>query len=211
MHYYILLDLNFENWKQTKENPFDLLRIFLHALKYSSTNNKVTIINNLEVIYDSEKNDDIENVLKYRDLNINKDLNINVKDIGYALYFKPERILIWTYGIENKDEYVKYSKCMFLAQKHNCIINAFSFQENTITKMICTGTGGVYFDTCSCENLLKLLGNLKIKNENFTIICQCCNNHVKTGLVCPVCLSIYCKFLPVCKKCKTKFVFCKNV
>ncbi len=207
MIFYILLDLNFKNWKQIDDNPFDCLRVFINAVIHSSHENILKIVNNMNIIYDSEKNDNIETILEYQKRNINEDLRINVRDLGYCIMQKPNNILIWTFDIEDENEYMLYAKCLFSAQKHNCIINGYSFYKNQCIRMCCVGSGGIYFNECNYKNIFKLLGNIQKRNEVFMTTCFCCKKHVKVGFVCPICLSIYCKFLPVCKICKTKFSF----
>lgn len=88
-------------------------------------------------------------------------------------------------------------------------------------------TGGFYITLSDTNYLLNVLTcfvglNVSIRNEiipvrsepisSSTIINSYCNCHLKSisiGYLCPICMALYCSFVPVCKYCKSKFEFIK--
>lgn len=207
MLYCIILDLNIKAWEKVDEDPLNNLQVFVNAFIKSKYANKLKIINNKTVIYDSSVDYNFDNILKH--LEINKEQKITPKDLGYALIDNPDEILMFEMSNEESGEYLEYLKCMFVAQSRNIKINGFSHRNNMLIKMLAEGTGGKYLENCGLRNLLGLLGFPNKKSESYEISCNCCNKHINIGMVCPICLAVYCKFIPVCKRCKTKFSFIK--
>lgn len=204
---YILLDLNLGEWRAGKEDPLTSLRVYIAALKLSSFRSTVRIVNSLTVLYDSDTCDDISAVLAFEERSRGADLRIGASDLGFAIVHKPDTVLIYSMSPEDPGQYLRYIKCMFVAQKYGIRIDAYCQADDMSVKMCCQGTGGVYLEKNSTCSLLGLLGNVRGSSGAFPIRCFCCDRSVHLGLVCPICLAVYCKFLPVCKRCKTKFTF----
>jgi transcription initiation factor TFIIH subunit 3 len=221
---HILLDLDVKQWPILDgKDLFNNLQIFINAYRISCPSNCLKIINSQEFIYDSERDSDMFQIIeKYNALRHNSKMNGDldqskehndkkycVNDLGFSILHKPNRILIYNMGHENQEDYLKYLKCMFVAQKHGIRIDAFSYRDNMFIKMCSKATNGVYLNSTEVEGLIGTLGNIKPDKDINIINCLCCNKEVNIALICPICLSLYCKFIPVCKRCKTKFSFNK--
>lgn len=216
---YILLDLDLSSWaaaqqdgtQSGEEDPFDCLLILVSALQRCSSESVVRIVSGCAVIYDSERDGGMERIVEYErehgPTGSGLDMRVRAADMGYALVFGPSRVIVYSFSEEMPSEYLKYVKCMFVAQKSGCRIDAVSARRNVALRMCCGGTGGVYLSGCSIREMLGLLGHTVMRRDVFMAACYCCSKRVSIGYVCPVCLSIYCKFLPVCRQCKTKFSF----
>ena len=206
---YILLDLNKPAWKVQQEDPLNNIRVFVNAFILSDINNIVRIINRKMVIFDSQIHKSFASVFEYLSTqNDFEKLKITPKDLGFALMDSPNTILIFEMSCKIDDgHYLEYVKCMFAAQSRKIPIHGFSQYKNTLVRMCCEGSGGVFFESCLLSEIFQLLGNIAKKKSSYQIKCACCDKSVTLGLVCPVCLSVFCKFVPVCKKCKTKFSF----
>lgn len=84
-------------------------------------------------------------------------------------------------------------------------------------------TGGYWRNLAETNHLLNILtcciginGSVRqeiipVKSELVKLAsCSYCNCHLKNislGYLCPVCMALYCSFVPVCKYCKSKFEF----
>ena len=207
MIYYILLDLNIAAWEKCEEDPLNNLQVFINAVVLSRYGNAVKVINNRTLIYDSQNEVDFKEIIKYAETT--EGFRITPKDLGYALIENPDEILIYEMSNEDSNMYLEYLKCMFVAQSKNIKINGFSLRHNMLIKMLAEGTGGKYLENCNLKSLIGLLSLPANKNESYEISCSCCNKYVNIGMVCPICLAVYCKFIPVCRRCKTKFSFAK--
>ncbi|AFN83334.1 RNA polymerase II transcription [Encephalitozoon romaleae SJ-2008] len=207
---FLLIDLKNENWELTTRDLFNDIIVFLNAYHKSSRSNRFIVVSGKNILFDSSEND-ISEIYKITEFNHGYD----VGDLGYALCLhkdEPTQIVIFTLGRERKDEYLRYLKCMFAAQRLGVRISAFSLFENKTILQCCVSTGGDYStseDRC-LRFLLSLLGTGgSQKPLGFPATCYCHNRQILLGLVCPICLSVFCKFIPVCKKCKSKFSFAK--
>jgi transcription initiation factor TFIIH subunit 3 len=245
MFYSVLLDLNLTEW-ESKDQLINL-QIYINALLLSKNNNQVKLISNKEVIYNSEDNKNLEEVLqeKIREINLQESNNINNQngrgsmnppehqsqyrsltnnfnsyrvtpsDLGYALIDKPDSILIYEMSKENPQDYLNYLKCMFVAQNRNIKINGYSLKKNNLIKMVTEGSGGIFLENYSLKDLFKTTVSMGMGSMDsiccvfFKMNCLCCDKQTSLGMVCPICLAVYCKFTPVCKRCKTKFSFIK--
>ncbi|KAM0672173.1 RNA polymerase II transcription [Ordospora colligata] len=207
---FLLIDLHKDDWEMTTRDLFADVMIFLNAYQKSSRENRIIVVSSRRVIFDTLK-DDISDIYSITTLGT----RYSVNDLGYALCLhrsKESQIVIFTLREEHKDEYLRYIKCMFAAQRFRVKINAFSLVENKTILQCCASTGGEYFSNeAQClRSLLSLLGTKKsLQPLEFTATCYCHGKQILLGLVCPICLSVFCKFIPVCKKCKSKFSFIK--
>ena len=128
---------------------------------------------------------------------------------------------------DTSDQYISMMNCIFSAQKMNVIVDAcvLSTKNSTFLQQACYLTSGIYL----CINpelqqgflqyLLTIflpdkntrhLFAMPIRNQiDLRASCFCHRQPIEIGYVCSVCLSIYCKFHPVCSTCGTKFVLPK--
>lgn len=207
---FFLIDLNNEHWQLTKKDLFNDVVVFLNAYLKSSRNNRLVVVGARSTLFDSLETDisEIYAITKHQ-------CTYGVGDLGYALCLhrgEEAQVVIFTLGKERKDEYLRYLKCMFAAQRFGIRISAFSLFENKTILQCCASTSGAYStDEDGCLRfLLSLLGTRRDPAPiGFPASCYCHNRQVLLGLVCPICLSVFCKFVPVCKKCKSKFSFIK--
>lgn len=204
---YIVLDLSPGSWRSGDKDLFNNLQVYVSAVRYSSADSTVRIVNSQKIVYDSDADGDLSCVAAFAEENRNEDLSVTPSDLGVALVHRPSTVLIYSLGAERPSHYLKYIKCMFTAQKYSIRIDAFCLRECMSVKMCCRGTGGVYLEEGSSRELLGLLGIVFPEKEVFVTQCQCCSKRIDVGLVCPICLAVYCRFFPVCRRCKTKFTF----
>ncbi|ADM11846.1 RNA polymerase II transcription initiation/nucleotide excision repair factor TFIIH subunit TFB4 [Encephalitozoon intestinalis ATCC 50506] len=208
---FLLIDLKKENWEMTGRDLFNDVVVFLNAYHKSSRNNRIVVVSGKKILFDSLESS-IEEIYRITQHQSSYD----VGDLGYALCLHrlgESQIVIFTLEKERNDEYLRYLKCMFAAQRFGVRISAFSLFENKTILQCCAATGGGYStseDGC-LRFLLSLLGTKgDSKPLGFPATCYCHNKQVLLGLVCPICLSVFCRFVPVCKKCKSKFSFVKH-
>ena len=214
MLFCIIMDLNTAHWPPPSEepSPLDCLRLYISAVLNSSINNTVRVINSRRIVYDSSHHDDPGECIKEAHDRMRpekRDMGVCAEDLGYALLMKPQRVFILSFseGV-SQDEYVAYTKCIFAAQRHGCRIDGYTGHDGSLVKMCCSGTGGIYLQSCTYEEFLRPLGTVQGDNHEWPIKCICCpDKRIDIGMICPICLSVYCKFIPICRKCKTKFAF----
>lgn len=205
---YILLDLNKQAWNTCgNEDPINNLQVFINAFLLCSIDNTVRIVNSKTVIFDSQKDFDLSPVFLYASQAGAS--RITPCDLGFALMDLPSAVLIFEMSEGNPEDHLEYIKCMSVAHMHQIPVYGYSKSNNMLVRMCCDGTGGKFLESYKLVELLQLLGTSGTEKSAYRITCFCCNKVVKVGLVCPICLSIFCKFTPVCKKCKTKFSFIK--
>lgn len=202
---YILLDLNLPAWERNGEDPLNNICVFINAILLSKYGNVVKVINNMTVIYDSTVNLDFATCLKASSCTS----RLSANDLGFALMDCPDQVLIFEMSNEEQSEYLNYLKCMFVAQSRGIKINGFSHRSNMLVKMCVQGSGGRFMENCGLKNMLQLLALPEPDKDSYEISCTCCNKHINLAMVCAICLSVYCKFIPVCRRCKTKFSFIK--
>lgn len=209
----ILLDLSSAGWPSAQPSPIAALRIFISAYLAAFPKSRITIINHLRVIYDSNEGAGLTYLVERLSSATHSGRAISPADLGLALLKRPERIFIYSATRQPAEQYGQYLRCVFAAQKNKVQIDAFSTVEDSLIRMCCEGTGGAFLRTADLAQLLGLLGiphlTRKISNSSCEVYCFCCSKSILVGMICPVCLTIYCKFLPVCKRCKSKFEFAK--
>ncbi|TBU02863.1 putative transcription factor Tfb4 [Hamiltosporidium tvaerminnensis] len=213
---YVVFDTNLNNWRQMKEplQIFNDIIIFLNAFLLSRPQNRIIIISNMKTIYDSKYTSLLTLLEILSDL---KSAPSNLpQNIGYTMCLSQQqessRILIVSLSLPNKSDYLKYIKLYFTSQKLNIRIDAVSFPKSFVFEYLASSNHGKYSSNLNnlLDFLFSLLGTKKpTENAYFQVTCVCHDKIILYGLVCPICLTIYCKFVPVCKKCKTKFTFQK--
>lgn len=176
----------------------------------SSYNNKVKIIRNGK-IYDLSENNLIDTLIKINEI---KQENI-INDLAKAVLQSPSKVLICETLVKNeRSDLLKLIKIGSLAQKLNIQINYYfnnkeDSNENSWYKFLTESTNGVFVR--NIKDLFKILSTAyKSNNHFFKMKCFCCNNLINQGFCCPICLTIYCKFKPICLNCKVKFIFIRS-
>lgn len=202
-----LIDPNVMNW-QKQENPD---KLFSSTLFYFNTfllldrNNRILLILDKRIVFDSHtsKLSEIKDILSnFMHHNLSNDL-------GMSLLLSKRLNLETQIFIQNFDKNLdnfKILRCLFTANKLNIKINVVS--DNKLLMMLANFTNGIFYEDDSF--FVKLLGNPTKQLINTETKCFCHDKLILVGLTCPVCLTVYCGFMPVCKKCKSKMIFSKN-
>ncbi|KAI5166536.1 transcription initiation factor TFIIH subunit 3 [Nematocida sp. AWRm78] len=195
------------------ESMNDLL-VFLIMYLRTGHNNRLKIVNKLSILFDSDV-DLEENLTDKILLGFNGTPSTGqCRDLGYALLLiqkeKRDKSKILFFSSGNAS--LNFIKCAFTARKLNihvdCIIpnDGFVSQVSDVLKRpaFCISSGESLFEY--------LMGMLsidfgRISRKNVHRFCICHNKEIQTGYLCPICLGLYCKFVPLCKHCKTRFVF----
>ena len=201
---YIVLDLCRDEWRMAVEDPLNNLQVFINALLLSTPSAVVRVVNSRTVVFDSQLHPSFSTVLTHPSR-----CGVDPGDLGYALIAMPTAVVVFEMSRPRSTDYLGYLKCMSYAHTRGIPVHAFSLHKSMLLKMCSEGTGGMFLESPSLSSLFQLLGNFTNTRGAYSMSCLCCSKSVSVGFVCPVCLSVFCKFIPVCKKCKTKFSFVK--
>jgi transcription initiation factor TFIIH subunit 3 len=171
----------------------------------------------LYILTDVQDNTNINIFTKiYKLSNISNTLTIlpssNINNIGYILCKSKQkcRILVCTQYKVKEEDYSKILNCAFTAKRFDIRMDCMSTVPNPVLRQCSIITKGLYVSN-TLKGLISLLSNKEAPSVmSFHVKCICHKKDVLMGLTCPVCLGVYCKFVPVCKRCKTKFNFMKQ-
>jgi transcription initiation factor TFIIH subunit 3 len=137
------------------------------------------------------------------------------------------RILILQITPDISSQYIPIMNCIFSAQKLGVLCDAMvlSSVDSTFLQQAADLTNGIYYRLEKNEQKALLqyaitlflhdrstrsMLNLPVLTEvDFKASCFCHKKTTDIGYICSVCLSIFCKFVPVCKTCDTKFILPK--
>lgn len=133
------------------------------------------------------------------------------------------RILILSVSPDLSTSYIPIMNAIFSAQKLKVTIDACQIYgaETVFLQQAAHLTGGSYLHLERRDALLqyllmtflsppsirKVLAVPTQDRIDFRAACFCHKNIVDIGFVCSVCLSIFCKPVPVCSTCRTKFPY----
>ncbi|ELQ74803.1 RNA polymerase II transcription initiation/nucleotide excision repair factor TFIIH, subunit TFB4 [Trachipleistophora hominis] len=215
MFLYVVLDLQRSSWAQLKD-PKELcnnILVLINTFIRMSYDNKAIVINNKsQKVYDHD-----HPVVDQRDEKVitdifaYNDIDSIANDIGYALTIarntSNNRIIIISLTRESKNDYLKYLKSAFVAKRYSdrYNISVFSYHRNPTLSEI-----GYFYDNFALSTFLQILCGRKPQKIFFcSTKCNCHGREILYGLVCPVCLSIYCSLIPICKRCRIRFNFKK--
>ncbi|KAJ0170809.1 hypothetical protein K1T71_013581 [Dendrolimus kikuchii] len=130
------------------------------------------------------------------------------------------RILIVTGSTDTAAQYINYMNVFFTAQKQQILIDVCSLDKHlSLLQQGCDITGGLYLKVPSLEGLLQYLlwvflpeASERTKlvlpgrgRVDYRAACFCHRELLTIGYVCSVCLSVFCKFSPICTTCHTVF------
>ncbi|XP_014477880.1 PREDICTED: general transcription factor IIH subunit 3 [Dinoponera quadriceps] len=139
------------------------------------------------------------------------------KVAGQKLY---PRILVITASNDSATQYMNYMNIFFTAQKMGVILDVCSLdQELTLLQQGCDITGGNYLKVPQLAGLLQyllwvFLPDPSVRSKlvlpppvkvDYRAACFCHQELIDIGYVCSICLSIFCKFSPICTTCHTVF------
>eukprot|EP00088_Acartia_fossae_P067202 TRINITY_DN8377_c0_g1_i2.p1 TRINITY_DN8377_c0_g1~~TRINITY_DN8377_c0_g1_i2.p1 ORF type:complete len:319 (+),score=59.97 TRINITY_DN8377_c0_g1_i2:33-959(+) len=146
-------------------------------------------------------------------------INRVVSSLGPADRLSPRLLAISSTG-DSAAQYINYMNSFFTAQKLNIPVDCCMLgQDSGLLQQGCDITGGVYLKVEYIERLLeyliwmflpsvpvrKMLGAPPPIRVDYRAACFCHRQLVDIGYVCSVCLSIFCKFNPVCTTCHAVF------
>lgn len=138
------------------------------------------------------------------------------------------RILLVSAAKYRPQSYSSYIKCIFSAKKAAVPVDCLSLAEDNKFMRQLAGIldgsvfapqkaalpdGSVEVANSGNEVFAYLLSTLSLQREiegggvAYEGLCVCHNNPIQIGHLCPICLAIYCRFVPVCRHCKARFVF----
>ncbi|XP_045475098.1 general transcription factor IIH subunit 3 [Harmonia axyridis] len=130
------------------------------------------------------------------------------------------RILVVTGSNDSASQYMNYMNVFFTAQKLNVVIDVCALDQHlSLLQQGCDITGGLYLKIPQLQGLLQyllwvFLAEPPIRQKlvlppptkvDYRAACFCHRELIDIGYVCSVCLSIFCKFSPICTTCHTVF------
>lgn len=140
-------------------------------------------------------------------------------NLGPAQKICPRLFVLSSSG-DSASQYMNYMNAFFTAQKLNIPLDCcMVMQDSGLLQQGCDITGGVYLKVEQLAGLLqsliwvsppapplrKMLGAPPPVKVDYRAACFCHRQLVDVGYVCSVCLSIFCKFNPVCTTCHSVF------
>ncbi|KAF0978827.1 hypothetical protein FDP41_001897 [Naegleria fowleri] len=130
------------------------------------------------------------------------------------------RILTFQVSPDISSQYISVMNSIFSAEKMGITLDAcvLSTQDSTFLQQACFLTGGMYLKPQRQEGLIQYLTTIFMIEKNlrsyiqlpvqntvdFRASCFETRKPIDDGYVCPVCLSIFSKFKPVCSTCESK-------
>jgi transcription initiation factor TFIIH subunit 3 len=127
------------------------------------------------------------------------------------------RILVLQKSVDVSEHYISAMNCIFSAQKKSVPVDAciLSSEHSSFMQQAAYLTGGIYFKPNDANNLLQYLISIYLPDQNmrkilklptqesvdFRAMCFCHKKVISTAYVCPVCLSLFCQFQPICSTC----------
>ncbi|KAJ3654736.1 hypothetical protein Zmor_013907 [Zophobas morio] len=130
------------------------------------------------------------------------------------------RILVVTGSGDSASQYMNYMNVFFTAQKQGIVIDVCALDQHlSLLQQGCDITGGLYLKVPQLQGLLQyllwvFLPEPPIRQKlvlpppvkvDYRAACFCHRELIDIGYVCSVCLSIFCKFSPICTTCHTVF------
>ncbi|KFB35291.1 hypothetical protein ZHAS_00001517 [Anopheles sinensis] len=130
------------------------------------------------------------------------------------------RVLVVTGSNECASQYMTYMNVFFTAQKQGVVIDVCALDKAlSLLQQGCDITGGQYLRLEQLDGFLQYLlwvflpdPQMRCKlvlpppvKVDYRAACFCHRELIDIGYVCSVCLSIFCKFSPICTTCHTVF------
>lgn len=130
------------------------------------------------------------------------------------------RILILTGSKDSASQYMNYMNVFFTAQKENVVLDVCTLDHHQgLLQQGCDITGGIYLKTPQPQGVLQYLMWVFLPEPplrkklvlpppvkvDYRAACFCHRQLIDIGYVCSICLSIFCKFSPICTTCHALF------
>eukprot|EP00866_Antonospora_locustae_P000895 jgi/Antlo1/895/1306 len=206
MMLFVVLQRSRARWQEISDPSKTLssIIVFFNTFLKLHVDNRIIVVSR-KIIFDSSIAS-LESFVK--DLRHEEDAPLST-DLGYALclaniYGCASRVLIVSFRAD-KD----LLRCAFGAQKLGVRIDSLNFDENEVAKQAALMTGGMYWKGEPLSRFFMWILGTRCESQpiSFQASCTCHNRAISLGLVCPICLAIYCGVVPICRKCKIKFEF----
>lgn len=141
-----------------------------------------------------------------------------IKDLPHI---EPRVLCIYS-SKDISSQYIPIMNCIFSAQKRNILIDScvLTSTDSLFLQQASYLTGGIYskpqyhIKGLAQHLLMTYLPSKSVRKHlclpitqkvDFRASCFCHQKPVDIGVVCPVCLSIFCQQSPICKTCGTRF------
>ncbi|KAJ0411025.1 hypothetical protein ATCC90586_003627 [Pythium insidiosum] len=127
------------------------------------------------------------------------------------------RILVLQKSPDVSAHYISVMNGIFSAQKKGVAVDAciLAREHSSFLQQAAYLTGGIYYKPNDANSLLQYLTSiylpdpsmrklLKLPTQDsvdFRAMCFCHQKVISTAFVCPVCLSLFCEFKPICATC----------
>ncbi|EEY57658.1 general transcription factor IIH subunit, putative [Phytophthora infestans T30-4] len=140
--------------------------------------------------------------------------------INRAINEEPDlrpRILVIQKSPDVSEHYIAIMNGIFSAQKKSVAVDAciLATEHSSFMQQAAYLTGGIYYKPNDHSGLLQYLISiylpdpsmrklLKLPSQDsvdFRAMCFCHREVISTAYVCPVCLSLFCEFRPICSTC----------
>ena len=147
---------------------------------------------------------------------------INKQQVGRASNEKLcPRLFVMSATGDSAAQYMNYMNVFFTAQKLNIPLDTcMILQDSSLLQQGSDITGGLYLKVDQLSGLLqyitwlflpgpktrKMLGAPPPVRVDYRAACFCHRQLVDVGFVCSVCLSIFCRFNPICTTCHSTFI-----
>lgn len=130
------------------------------------------------------------------------------------------RVLVVTGSGDSASQYMNYMNVFFTAQKQNVVLDVCALDKHlSLLQQGCDITGGMYLKIPQLQGLLQyllwvFLPEPPVRQKlvlpppvkvDYRAACFCHRDLIDIGYVCSICLSIFCKFSPICTTCHTVF------
>lgn len=115
------------------------------------------------------------------------------------------------------EHYIAIMNGIFSAQKKGVAVDAcvLAPEHSSFLQQAAYLTGGIYYKPSNQSGLLQYLLSIYLPDRStrallklptqdsvdFRAMCFCHREVISTAFVCPVCLSLFCEFRPICSTC----------
>lgn len=196
--------------------------VFANMYLRSAQSNRLCLVQGLRILHDSDASDDpadLQNALLEAASPKSGEAAALSSDFGYALLLVQRetqrggkgRVLLFSC---NEDQDLSLIKCAFTANKQDVRVDAVVTASSFVAEVFEVMKGCIKVVADASANILPfLISTLSLNSELTTELksiartCMCHDNPVLVGYLCPICLGLYCRFVPICRHCKNKFVF----
>lgn len=195
-----------------KQEALNDLLVFITLYCRTCQSSQVKIVQGLSILFDSEQHMEEEAKAAIEAGFSGRQFD-SAADLGYALLLVHKekdkgQVVLFSAG----ESYFNMIKCAFTARKLNIPVHCVLAAEGLVSQMTEVFRGSSFFLSSGASFFEYLLSTQAYEMGTKRVAvskrhCMCHNREIEIGYLCPICLGLYCKFIPLCRHCKTKFVF----